>query len=77
VDVRITRELSTVTIEVLDDGKGSVESTTGALGSGQGLAGMRERTGIYAGTVEAGPATNGGWRVRAVLNCNGDKGTHE
>lgn len=74
VDVRISRNNATVAIEVLDDGKGGLEQPPGPLGSGQGLAGMRERARFYAGTVEAGPAAKGGWRVRAVLNCNLDKG---
>ena len=43
-----------------------------SLGTGQGLAGMRERAGIYAGTVEAGRAGDRGWRVHAVLNWNGE-----
>ncbi|WP_427135321.1 sensor histidine kinase [Pseudarthrobacter sp. S9] len=86
VDVNIARDGDTVTIDVVDDGKGTVDSggsgagpqgppdSLGSLGSGQGLAGMRERTRIFAGTVEAGRTIDGGWRVHAVLNCNGDKG---
>jgi hypothetical protein len=35
---------------------------------------MKERAGIYGGTVEAGRTVNGGWRVRAVLQLNGNKG---
>jgi len=31
---------------------------------------MKERAGIYNGTVDAGPGTAGGWSVRAVLNMN-------
>ncbi|MGY2744534.1 sensor histidine kinase [Arthrobacter sp. UYCu723] len=73
VDVEIVRDGGTVSIDVLDDGKGTVES--GAfVGTGQGLAGMRERTRIYAGSVEAGRTLDGGWRVHAVLNCNGGNG---
>ncbi|BAS15249.1 sensor histidine kinase YfiJ [Arthrobacter sp. Hiyo8] len=76
VDVRIVREGDSVTIEVLDDGRGSREPGTeeAALGTGQGIAGMRERAGIYAGTVDAGPGIHGGWRVHAELKWNGDKG---
>ncbi|MBB6405436.1 sensor histidine kinase [Arthrobacter sp. AZCC_0090] len=76
VDVQIVRNGDSVTIEVLDDGRGSRDPGTEetALGTGQGIAGMRERAGIYAGTVDAGPGINGGWRVRAELNWNGDKG---
>ena len=85
VDVSMVRADGTVTIEVLDDGRGTaVPAGTGGtgmlsggaklLGSGQGLTGMRERAGIYGGTVEAGRLAGGGWRVRAVLNWNGDQG---
>ena len=37
------------------------------MGTGQGIAGMKERAGIYAGTVTAGPGLHGGWVVEAVL----------
>lgn len=86
VDVMVLREGSTVSIEVVDDGRGSAGTSAGSagaagtgspgstLGSGQGLTGMKERTGIYGGTVEAGRTANGGWRVRAVLTLNGTKG---
>lgn len=91
VDVDIVRAGSTVTIDVFDDGKGSVDpgaagtgphgltDSPGSVGSGQGLAGMRERARIYGGSVEAGRTFDGGWRVHAALNCaalncNGDKG---
>ncbi|MDQ0862621.1 sensor histidine kinase [Arthrobacter globiformis] len=70
VDVVVVRDDSTVTIEVLDDGRGTVDAISSG-GTGQGLAGMKERARIYGGTVEAGPAAGGGWRVRAVLALNG------
>lgn len=38
-----------------------------AGGSGNGLAGMRERAGGLGGTIEAGTREDGGFRVRAVL----------
>jgi signal transduction histidine kinase len=81
VDVLVVRDDSTVIIEVIDDGRGTSEGSAGtgtvgtaALGTGQGLPGMKERAGIYGGTVEAGRTVSGGWRVRAVLQLNGNKG---
>ncbi|MFJ4901171.1 sensor histidine kinase [Streptomyces sp. NPDC088727] len=38
-----------------------------AGGSGNGLAGMRERAAALGGTIEAGTRPDGGWRVRAEL----------
>jgi signal transduction histidine kinase len=81
VDVAVAREGSTVTIDVVDDGRGSVDAggaaalvpdSSGSVGSGRGLAGMLERARIYAGTVEAGRSSDRGWRVHAVLHWNGD-----
>lgn len=75
VDVTVLRDGSTVSIEVVDDGRGAAaETAAGSLGTGQGLTGMKERAGIYGGTVEAGRTVSGGWRVRAVLTLNGNKG---
>ena len=49
-------------VEVVDRGSG------GAPGAdGSGIRGMRERATSLGGTVEAGPASGGGFRVRAVL----------
>ncbi|RKR20160.1 sensor histidine kinase [Arthrobacter oryzae] len=84
VDVSIVRDGSLVTIDVADDGRGTLESGSTAaggpgrsespesLGTGQGIAGMRERARIYAGTVRAGRFGDAGWRVHAELNCNED-----
>ncbi|MCW8382227.1 sensor histidine kinase [Streptomyces justiciae] len=47
-------------------GSGDVRRTL-PPSSGRGLAGMRERAARHAGTVEAGPTPDGGYRVAAVL----------
>lgn len=38
-----------------------------SAGTGQGIAGMRERASLYAGTLEAGRMTSTGWQVRLRL----------
>ncbi|MFF8190744.1 sensor histidine kinase [Streptomyces bobili] len=47
--------------------RGAVTSGAGGLGSGRGLAGMRERAAAVGGDLTAGPRPDGGWRVRATL----------
>ncbi|MDR6638612.1 histidine kinase [Paenarthrobacter nitroguajacolicus] len=77
VDVQVSRDGDLVTINVNDDGRGTHEGGSefaGSLGTGQGIAGMNERAGIYAGIVTAGPGKRGGWAVHAELRWNGDKG---
>ena len=62
--VRIEHAPASLTIEVTDNGHGRA---AGADGPGHGTAGMRERAAMYGGSVEAGPAPGGGWRLFAVL----------
>lgn len=50
-------------IEVADDGPGM---RTGQ-GSRRGLAGRRERVGLFGGVFDAGPHPEGGWRLSAGL----------
>ncbi|MFN2536845.1 MAG: sensor histidine kinase [Mycobacteriales bacterium] len=45
--------------------QGPTSSTGG--GSGLGLAGLSERVAFAGGRLDAGPADDGGWRLRAVL----------
>lgn len=50
-------------IEVVDDGRGRASGDR----AGHGLIGIGERVALFGGTVSAGPAEGGGWRVRAEL----------
>ncbi len=50
-----------LTVEIHDDGRGGGRFAD--LGGGHGIAGMRERAALLGGSVEAGPAPAGGFRV--------------
>jgi signal transduction histidine kinase len=66
--VRIARDGNGLLIEVTDDGRGRDAASADALPSGgHGLSGMRERTAMYGGSLEAGPLPDGGYGVRARL----------
>jgi signal transduction histidine kinase len=67
VDVELSRELDTVRIKVTDNGQLAGDGRD-AVGSGQGLKGIAERTAIYGGSVYAGPGPHGGWVVHAIMN---------
>ncbi|GCD94789.1 sensor histidine kinase [Embleya hyalina] len=54
-------------IEVSDDGVGPGTGWPDELPYGHGLAGMRERVGLYGGEFTAGPLPGRGFRVTAVL----------
>ena len=66
VSVRVDAGDDGLEIEVRDRGGG----TPGGLaqtGAGLGLSGMRERVESLGGSLDAGPAAEGGWRVHARL----------
>ncbi|MGC0376405.1 sensor histidine kinase [Streptomyces sp. SAI-229] len=56
-----------VTVTITDTGKGTTPPS--APSDGRGIPGMRERTALYGGTLEAGPRPHPeqGWRVRLHL----------
>jgi signal transduction histidine kinase len=70
--VTLQYERDGLIVQVTDDGM----ATPGTGPAGHGLAGMRERIGMYGGTVSAGPLPDGGFRVRAWLPCPPAPGRH-
>ena len=63
--VTLSYERDGLIVQVTDDGMATPSGEPG----GHGLAGMKERIGMYGGTVSAGPLAGGGFRVRAWLPC--------
>jgi signal transduction histidine kinase len=57
-------------IEVRDDGAAANGTGAGGPSAGHGLRGMRERAKLCDGTLQAGPAHEGGWVVTARLPLN-------
>ena len=64
VTVEVSGEPDRVHLAVRDDG-GTVP--TGVPSPGYGLLGMTERASLLGGTLQAGPAPEGGWTVEAIL----------
>jgi signal transduction histidine kinase len=60
-DIRIRYAGDDFTVEITDDSPNAAP----AVGEGSGLRGMRERAEQLGGSLEAGPAPDRGWRVRA------------
>jgi signal transduction histidine kinase len=61
-EVVIRYERDALDLEVRDDGSGSSEGDPG-----HGLVGVRERVALHHGLLEAGPRTDGGFGLHAVL----------
>jgi signal transduction histidine kinase len=64
--VSVRRAPGAIAIDVTDDGTSAAQAITGET-AGNGVRGMRERAAALGGTLEAGPAAGGGWRVHAWL----------
>ncbi|HSL74984.1 MAG TPA: histidine kinase [Ilumatobacteraceae bacterium] len=65
IEVTLSCVGSDLEILVVDDGVGAPGH--GPTGGGRGIVGMRERASVLGGRLEAGPGSNGGFRVRALL----------
>jgi signal transduction histidine kinase len=63
IDVRVVVDETTVRVRVSDDGVPRPSSGS----PGYGLTGMIERASLLGGSCEAGPGTDRGWTVSAVL----------
>jgi signal transduction histidine kinase len=65
VTVEVARHGDLVSVRVRNDGDPAIADI--AATAGHGLAGMRERAGLYGGQLTAGPVPGGGWLVSADL----------
>ena len=66
-EVRIEASPQIVVVTVQDDGRPVDRVAPPARGSGNGLAGMRERARLFAGSVAAGPHHDSGWLLTCTL----------
>ncbi|AZS36966.1 Sensor histidine kinase DesK [Microbacterium lemovicicum] len=71
VRVTVRRTGDEIVVRVRDDGAGAA---TSADSGGFGLRGLRERVDLVGGSMTAGPASGGGWEVRARLPIPRDDG---
>ena len=65
--VRIEHRGHDLVVEVTDSGRTDPATRPAPAGTGRGLLGLRERTALYGGELDAGPRPGGGWRVRARI----------
>jgi signal transduction histidine kinase len=68
--VSVRREGDHYVAEVVDDGRGDAVDPTDSAG-GRGILGMRERAELLGGTLDAGRAPGGGYRVLARIPSPG------
>jgi signal transduction histidine kinase len=73
--VQLTYGDSELTVQIDDDGIGTAApvGVDNGGGTGNGIAGMRERASALGGELDAGPGANGGFRVRARLPLDGER----
>lgn len=66
-DVNVRIDADEIVIDVADAGAATPSQRQFAVGSGRGLAGLRERVSLFGGLVTAGVDGASGWRLRAVI----------
>jgi len=66
VDVQIDGAKDALVVAVVNGPATATSSLEGA-GTGNGLRGLRERIDECGGTLDAGPAADGGWHVHVRL----------
>ncbi|MFH9548570.1 sensor histidine kinase [Streptomyces sp. NPDC017435] len=71
--VSVHYDEAAVRVRVTDDGQEAVMAGTTEGAAGHGLIGMRERAGIYGGTVTAGPGPQGGFEVALTVPVPRDR----
>ncbi|MFC0505862.1 sensor histidine kinase [Micromonospora costi] len=76
VELTLEYARDTVLVRVVDDGQGRPVVGPAPTG-GHGLVGMRERVGVYDGSLTAGARLAGGWQVEARLPLPSSAGTTE
>jgi signal transduction histidine kinase len=74
--VRVERVGGLVEVEIDDNGHPTAGATRdlAEVSGGNGLIGMRERATVLGGTLTAGRAPDGGWRVRAIFPVSAPDG---
>jgi signal transduction histidine kinase len=65
--VRLDYREGDLVVEVADAGRPVPVTGPAVPGTGRGLLGLRERTALYGGKLEAHPRPGGGWLVRARI----------
>jgi signal transduction histidine kinase len=73
--VTLRYEPADLVVEIVDDGRGDAGAIS-SEGTGNGLAGMRQRAEALNGTLTAGPRDGGGFRVTATLPTGSPRRTN-
>jgi signal transduction histidine kinase len=71
--VQLTYAERELELQIDDDGRGAVAHRPRGIGTGNGIAGMRERATALGGELDAGAGEAGGFRVRARLPLGGGR----